>query len=103
MQTPGIILASSTAVRSLRLALESLEEKMKSAVEMQGAVIGKLHPAQKTSAGNLIRYLALRKEDMRPLQDALHIAYQQRIAYPSAVAGHNGKTWKTNDGRSFGL
>ena len=74
MQTPGIILASSTAVRSLRLALESLEEKMKSAAEMQGAVIGKLHPAQKISAGNLIRYLALRKEDMRPLQDALHIA-----------------------------
>lgn len=73
MQTPGKISVSSTAAQSLRQALESLEEKMKSAVEIQMPVIEKLHPAQKISAGNLIRYLALRKEDVRPLQDQLHI------------------------------
>lgn len=74
MQTHGIISVSPADVQSLQQALESLEEKMKSAVEKQMDVIDKLHSAQKISASNLIRYLAFRREDMRPLQNTLHIS-----------------------------
>src|SRR5687768_5625503 len=74
VQPPGIISVSPTDVRSLQQTLESLGEKMKSAVEMQMAFIDKLHPVQKISASNLIRYLALRREDVRSLQNTLHIA-----------------------------
>lgn len=75
MQTPEIIpVFPHTDAQSLQRALESLEEKMKSAVEKQMGVIDKLHPAQKISASNLIRYLAFRRGDMRPLQNTLHIS-----------------------------
>ena len=47
---------------------------MRVAVQKQTTVIERLHPAQKISALNLIRYLALRSEDIRSLQDQLHIA-----------------------------
>ena len=53
--------------------LELLEAKMDRAVEDEKTVIASLHPAQKMSAENLIRYLALRTEDIRPLQDNLHV------------------------------
>ena len=76
MQTPEIIISTSPPidVRSLQQVLESLEEKMRSAVEKQMRIIDKLHPAQKISAGNLIRYLVLRREDVRSLQNILHIS-----------------------------
>lgn len=75
MQTPEIIpVYSHTDERSLQQALESLEEKMKLAVENQMSFNHKLHPAQKISAANLIRYLVLRKEDVRDLQNTLHVS-----------------------------
>jgi pyruvate kinase len=54
--------------------LELLEAKMNRAVQKQRTIIDSLHPTQKMSAENLIRYLALRTEDIRPLQDNLHEA-----------------------------
>jgi pyruvate kinase len=59
---------------SLQQALESLEEKMNSAVETQLYTIDKLPPSQKISAYNLIHYLALRREDVSSLQNTLHIS-----------------------------
>jgi pyruvate kinase len=65
---------------SLRDSLELLERKMEGAVEEQMTVIDRVHPAQKISAVNLIRYLALRSEDVRTLQDSLHIAGLSSLA-----------------------
>ncbi|HKO82312.1 MAG TPA: pyruvate kinase, partial [Chitinophagaceae bacterium] len=75
MQTPGIISDSPlTDLRSLQQTLELLEEKMKAAVDKQMDVIERLPSAQKISASNLIRYLVLRREDVRVLQNTLHIS-----------------------------
>ena len=62
------------AFMSMLSELELLERRMNSAIKHQRAIIDSLHPAQKMSAENLIRYLALRTEEIRPLQDQLHIA-----------------------------
>ena len=67
-------------LQSLQLKLEALEEKMKQAFDKQIAVTDKLHPAQKMSARNLIHYLTLRSEDLRSLQDALHISGLSSLA-----------------------
>ena len=47
--------------------------KMELAVESRQQLIKTLHPEQKVSAKNLVRYLALRSEDVRSMQDRLHI------------------------------
>lgn len=60
--------------KSVLSELELLEARMNRAVADKRAVIDSVHPAQKMSAENLIRYLALRTEEIRPLQDNLHIA-----------------------------
>jgi pyruvate kinase len=57
---------------SIRLELEMLVDKMQAALTNQQKLIKLIHPAQKISARNLIRYLALRSEDVRSLQDRLH-------------------------------
>lgn len=56
----------------IRRELETLVQKMELAVASQQPLIKTLHPDQKISARNLIRYLALRSEDVRALQDHLH-------------------------------
>jgi Pyruvate kinase, barrel domain len=61
-------------LNSILSELELLESKMDRAVESQRGIIDSLHPTQKISAENLIRYLALRTEEIRPLQDNLHNA-----------------------------
>ncbi len=63
----------STNLKSLQQALESLEEEMNLAVENLKTLPGKLHPSQKISGENLVRYLVLRSHDIRPLQDQLHL------------------------------
>ncbi len=45
---------------------------MQEALTNQQKLIKLIHPDQKISARNLIRYLALRSEDVRSLQDRLH-------------------------------
>lgn len=75
-----IYVSSEQALESLHHELGALEVKMNQAVEQQRSVIGKLHAAQQISAKNLIRYLALRSEDIRSLQDKLHIAGLSSLA-----------------------
>src|SRR5215211_7144431 len=53
--------------------LEGLYLKINTAVERQRAVINNVWDAQKMSAKNFIEYLALRSEDIRLLQNQLHI------------------------------
>ncbi len=79
MQTPEKI-ATTADLALLQHELELLEKKMKSAVDKQMPVIDKLHPTQKISAINLIRYLALRSEDIRSMQDMLHISGLSSLA-----------------------
>ena len=60
-------------IQEIKLALESLLDKMEEAIENTKPLVRKLHRNQKISARNLIRYLALRSQDIRSLQDRLHI------------------------------
>jgi pyruvate kinase len=60
-------------MESIHRELESLAREMELAVESKKKVIDALHPSQKISAENLIRYLVLRSRDVRPLQDKLHL------------------------------
>jgi len=52
--------------------LLDLSRLMLRAVEERRELIDDLHPGQKASAKNFLRYLALRSRDIRSLQDALH-------------------------------
>jgi pyruvate kinase len=65
---------SNMEMQSLQQELEILEENINASVKNKMDVIENLHPGQRTSAVNLIHYLALRKEDVRTLQNKLHIA-----------------------------
>jgi pyruvate kinase len=84
MNTPDNLYHLSAGVikdiESIRHALESLEEKMNLAVEKQKNRIEALHPLQKMSAENLVRYLVLRSKDVRSLQDQLHLSGLSSLA-----------------------
>lgn len=54
-------------------SLEFLLEKMNRTVKEKHVTIEQLHEKQKTSGANLLHYLALRSEDIRVLQDELHV------------------------------
>ena len=53
--------------------LTELENKMLSEVENRQPIFKDIRPGQTKSAQNLIHYLVLRNEDIRKLQDSLHI------------------------------
>jgi pyruvate kinase len=53
--------------------LRLLEERMLREVDLRKERIQDLHPEQQDSARNLIYYLTLRNEDIRELQDLLHV------------------------------
>ncbi|RPA67720.1 pyruvate kinase [Cyclobacteriaceae bacterium YHN15] len=53
--------------------LNRLEERMLKELDSRKEFIHSLHPEQQDSARNLIHYLALRNEDIRELQDLLHV------------------------------
>ena len=53
--------------------LTELENKMLSEVENRQSIFKDIRPEQIKSAQNLIHYLVLRNEDIRELQDSLHI------------------------------
>ncbi|HEX5169358.1 MAG TPA: pyruvate kinase [Cyclobacteriaceae bacterium] len=72
--------ANSPDLKFLQRELEAIQEKMNQAVDLQRPTIAALHPAQKLSAENLIRYLTLRSDDIRNLQDHLHIAGLSSLA-----------------------
>ncbi|MDP4262552.1 MAG: pyruvate kinase [Bacteroidota bacterium] len=53
--------------------LEYLEKKMLTEVENRQSLFTKIHPRQREAAQNLVHYLTLRNEDIRELQDELHV------------------------------
>jgi len=57
----------------MRTELLSLLSKLDAAEEQFESVLSTVHPAQKSSAANLLHYMALRNVDIRKLQDNLHI------------------------------
>jgi len=64
----------------LRTAVLNIYQKMKNAEQLAKTIIARVHPQQKKSIANLIHYLALRREDLRPLQDHLHDAGLSSLA-----------------------
>ncbi len=60
-------------IEALREKLKSLDHKLSQSVNGFGQSISDIHPGQKLSAINLLHYMALRCEDIRSLQDELHI------------------------------
>lgn len=64
----------------LRTAIERSYHNIKSAEQKAEKIIAFVHPKQKRSITNLIHYLALRREDLRHLQDGLHDAGLSSLA-----------------------
>lgn len=64
---------NTAEITCLKDALQSLSEKMKTTIAQQSPLIGRIHPDQQLSATNLLQYLTLRSEDIRSLQDRLHV------------------------------
>jgi len=69
----------------LRIAVEHLYVSQKTAEQKAKSIIDRVHVRQKQSVTNLIHYLALRREDLRPLQDDLHDAGLSSLA---SAEGH---------------
>ncbi len=61
------------AMGHLREQLSELEHKMLQTVSDRQSLIDELNPNQQKAARNLLHYLTLRSEDIRGLQDQLHI------------------------------
>lgn len=70
---------------NLRTQLECLYQHLQSSEEQARDKIAAVHPRQRRSAANLIHYLALRRENLRPMQDALHDAGLSSLA---SAEGH---------------
>jgi pyruvate kinase len=64
----------------LRTAVGRIYQNLKTAEQQSEQIIARVHPHQRRSATNLIQYLALRREDLRPLQDDLHNAGLSSLA-----------------------
>ena len=70
----------STAIAEIKQQLEELERKMKDETKALDFLFNKIHPQQQQAAKNLLHYLALRNEDIRELQDKLHISGLSSLA-----------------------
>jgi len=66
-------MANKTSIESIREELLTLETKMATEVGLRLNTLNGLHVEQFESGKNLIEYLTLRKEDLRSLQDDLHV------------------------------
>lgn len=64
----------------LRQAVGRIYQSQKKAEQQCSEIIAGVHPQQRQSLANLIHYLALRREDLRPLQDELHDAGLSSLA-----------------------
>lgn len=82
-------LTSSTSMKhsivQLRAEVERLYQNQQAAAHKAQSIISGVHPDQAKSATNLLHYLALRREDLRPLQDELHDAGLSSLA---SAEGH---------------
>jgi len=61
------------SLANIQEKLIELEKKMIAETEKRKVLYKNIHPKQYAAASNLIHYLTLRNEDIRELQDALHI------------------------------
>lgn len=64
----------------LQQNLRRIYKKMQEAEMLHSIDIERVHPAQRSSAANLIHYLSLRQEDLREVQDGLHNAGLSSLA-----------------------
>jgi len=64
---------STTSISLVRQQLERLEKKMLQEITKKQHLIDLVHRHQKQAALNLLHYLSLRNEDIRDMQDQLHI------------------------------
>jgi pyruvate kinase len=64
----------------LRTSVERIYQNQQSAEQYAKPIIDRVHPEQTLSITNLIHYLALRREDLRVLQDHLHDAGLSSLA-----------------------
>lgn len=60
------------SLKSVAQHLIALENKMLAEAEKRQILFSDIHPTQLAAAKNLVKYLSLRSEDIRDLQDALH-------------------------------
>ncbi|MDN3656713.1 pyruvate kinase [Ferruginibacter paludis] len=60
------------SLKSIGQQLTALENKMLAETEKRQMLFSDIHPMQLAAAKNLVKYLSLRSEDIRDLQDALH-------------------------------
>ena len=60
-------------LQTIKHQLIELENKMLLETKKRQPLLSKIHPLQIPAANNLLHYLTLRKEDIRELQDELHI------------------------------
>src|SRR6185312_6460785 len=60
-------------LQQVKQQLSALEDKMIAEAANKELATKAIHPQQQYAARNLVHYLTLRSEDIRELQDALHI------------------------------
>lgn len=60
------------SLENIKKKLIQLEKNMQQAIQKKAVLLQNIHPLQLPAAKNLMHYLALRNEDIRDLQDALH-------------------------------
>ena len=70
----------SETLAAIKEQLEGLEGKMFGELSSRDFLFQKIHPKQRQAAKNLLYYLTLRNEDIRELQDKLHIAGLSSLA-----------------------
>ena len=68
------------AIAEIKQQLEDLERKMQDEIRSHDLLLNTIHPKQRQAAKNLLYYLTLRNEDIRELQDKLHIAGLSSLA-----------------------
>ncbi len=71
---------SCQIITEIKQQLEELESKMITEVSTRHSFINKIHSKQQQAANNLLHYLTLRNEDIRELQDKLHISGLSSLA-----------------------
>ena len=63
----------SEALKIIQQQLIEVEKKMLLKIKKRALLLKSIHPQQLPAAKNLIHYLVLRNNDIRNLQDSLHI------------------------------
>src|SRR5664279_513457 len=67
-------------IKKLKRELELLEKKMLHVLALHQENLHQINPAQESGFKNLLFYLALRSEDIRDLQNRLHISGLSSLA-----------------------